>query len=261
MTNIYAVYIIHTTNLDDEINTLNTYPNDNINKFIIGLTGYAENIYNSNITFVNTEIPQILQSFYAYKLFTNYKYCIEILNGVKLNINYNLLDSIECIGGNYIILDNLLLTDTEINKIKQIKKNINFNQTNYKIIDTIKIFNIISLIKNTFYENILYLYDKFNSINLTLTTIQLYIVYQLLYPNHFVYFETNEIQNLDKHNSCYGIRSHFKLLYNNKIIALENTKVKKDKINTKEQIYIKIGSKFNLHENQPYLYFYKFYLE
>jgi hypothetical protein len=293
---MFAAYIIYNDQITDIIkynNIFNKLNQTSIDKYIIGYNiQFSDNKLNIKILELNNnhDIKNNLLSFYAYKLFKNYTYCIELdfnfnqsLDLKNINQNqYNI-----CSGFSTLLL-NELFTNSELEVIKKLNKNINLSLFNNKIISNFKICNISSLHINTFYENIIYIYNKLLLDNINVSTIQLYTIYQLIYPNYITFnlletinelssesdeiFNNNESniskknivkQNINNYKNIdwFVIRSHFKKLNNNTILSLKNTflkknKIRENKLDPKDKINFPIGKKLQLKDNQPFEYFY-----
>jgi hypothetical protein len=196
---MFAVYIIYDNQITDIIKYNNVFNKLNksvtmktIDKYIIGynIQFYNNNHNEFNIKILNLDekiIKDNLITFYAYKLFKNYTYCIELDFNFNHMIDINKLDQDKfdiCSGYNSNILMNEIFSYSELEVIKKLNKNINFSLFNNKIVNNFKIYNISSLHMNTFYENITYIYNKLLLNNINASNIQLYTIYQILYPNY-----------------------------------------------------------------------------
>jgi hypothetical protein len=207
-----AVYIIYNNEYQDIKKYLDCFAKiklPNNNKYIIGDNIPFTEMKNIKILHVDNK----LLPFYTYKLFKNYTYCIE------LELDYNAIINVDdinvrdiCTG--YKIVNSLtdIFNENSLEKIKLINKNINFSLFNNKIINNFKIYNISSLHNNTFYENIVYIYEKFLSNNVILTNIQLFTIYQLLYPNYISYVLLETIKELIEEEVGDIINNNLKIL-------------------------------------------------
>ena len=300
---MFAAYIIYNDQITDIIKYNNIFMKLNqldIDKYIIGYNiQFLDNKWNElNIKIIelndNHDIKNNLLSFYAYKLFKNYTYCIELDFNFNQNLDFNNINQYNiCSGYTTIISLNEIFTNSELDVIKDFNKNINLSLFNNKIVSNFKICNVSSLHINTFYENIIYIYNKLLSNNINISTIQLYTIYQLLYPNYITFslletinellYENEELSlenkdDLSKKNivehiiekkltnnykkiDWFVIRSHFKKINSNTIISLQNTflkksRIKENKLDPMDKINFPIGRKLELKNNQPYEYFY-----
>lgn len=317
---MFAAYIIYDNQITDIIKYNNVFKKLNqssIDKYIIGyniqFSDNQQNFLDINIIDLSNKdnIKDNLLSFYAYKLFKKYTYCIELdfnfyhnidLNNINKN-QYNIWS-----GYNTILSLNEIFTNLELEVIKKLNKNIKLSLFNNKIVNNFKICNVSSLHINTFYENIIYIYNKLLSNNINVSTMQLYTIYQLLYPNYITFNLLETIYELSKSDetclyppTCieildespeqlseelleelpeeliyqnnidiiiknqeidwFVIRSHFKKINNNKIISLQNTYLKKDrikenKLDPDDKINLPINRKLELKSIQPFEYFY-----
>ena len=125
--------------------------------------------------------------FYAYKMFPEYDFIIQIEPDIYTNKNIDIdFNLIKFIGGGYDksnIINNFLPIMNDYNEIKKVYSNGDINQ--YRILGGVKIYNIKELKKINFYEKIVEYYQT--SLRIKKPRCgddSLMVMYQLLNPSH-----------------------------------------------------------------------------
>jgi hypothetical protein len=239
-------------------------------------------IYSKQNIIINHNI-KIISTNFIYENIENieYEYIIEIDDHINLNIflsyEFNINNNITC---NYT--NNKLeyyFTKDEIKLLSNIskKKFINIDVDN--ILDSIKIYNINNLKKVNWFNTMQYLHNKCNELNIDINNKKLLILFQLLYPQYIQLekfeehiedtveehiediVEINIQEKIQKPNVWLIKQSACKKLLTNYVICLEDTYLKKNRVKENkrdptDKIFVRIGKKFKLSYMQNLNYFY-----